>query len=168
MVKMLIRNSKRNENKKIIISANKKSKAMWEIINNSLNKKKKSKKTIVTKLKLSNNEVTKDNVTITNKFNEYFTNVGRSMAEKIPHTPHIIHSPRICNSIAFTETDCHEIDSIINKLSSKKSIIDNDIPTSFLKKAAPIVSPILSIVFNSCLKNGIYPNILKVAQVIPL
>ena len=40
MVKLMIKNSKRNENKRKILLSNKKSKAMWDVINNSLNKKK--------------------------------------------------------------------------------------------------------------------------------
>ena len=168
MVKQLIRNSKRNENKKKILLSNKKSKTMWEIINNSLNRKKKTNKPKIKKIKISATEVTTDNSKISNKFNEYFTNIGKSMAEKIPQIPNVIHSPRVSNSIMFSETTSQEIELIISKLNSKKAIINEDIPTRFLKISSPVVSHLLSHFFNSCLKRGIYPDILKLAQVIPI
>ncbi len=168
MVKQLIRNSKRNENKKKILLSNKKSKTMWEVINNSLNKKKKTKKPKIKKLKISATEITTDDEKISNNFNQYFTNIGKNMADKIPQIANTIHSPRVSNSIMFSETSSCEIEEIISKLNSKKAIINEDIPTKFLKIASPIVSPFLSTFFNSCLKRGIYPDILKIAQVIPI
>ena len=68
----------------------------------------------------------------------------------------------------FNETSPEEIDDIIKSFDSKKCIIDSDIPTRFLKIASPVVSPLLSLIFNACIRQGIYPDALKVAQVVPI
>ena len=44
----------------------------------------------------------------------------------------------------------------------------DDIPTKFLKMATTVLAPFLSVVFNKCMVKGVYPNSLKVAQVIPV
>ena len=90
------------------------------------------------------------------------------MGKKIPNVPNVIHSPRIPNTLVFTNTTSQEVEDIFNGLSPKKCIINADSPTKYVKIAAPIIAPILAIIFNSCLKNGIYPDALKIAQVIPV
>ena len=140
---------------------------MWEVINKSLNKKPKSSKSKITKLKVDSNIIT-DNKMMADVFNKYFVGIGKNMADKIPQIENTIYSKREVQSMLFNETSPDEIIDIIKSLSSKKCIIESDIPTRFLKVASPIISPILSNIFNACLQKGIYPDSLKVAQVIPV
>ena len=141
---------------------------MWEVINMSLKKTPKSSKPKISKLKLDSNEITTDNGKMANIFNEYFVGIGKNMAQKIQNVPNVIHSPRVSQSIIFTDTTSTEVEGIFEALSSKKCIINGDTPTKYLKIAAPIIAPILAIIFNDCLKHGIYPDILKIAQVVPI
>ena len=47
-------------------------------------------------------------------------------------------------------------------------VMFHDIPTKFLKMAKTVLAPFLSVVLNKCMVKGVYPNSLKVAQVIPV
>ena len=114
MVKRLITNSKRNVNKKKIYLSNNKSKAMWEVINTSLNKKPKSCRKKITKIKNDNNEIITDNKEIAEIFNKYFVGIGTDMANKIPNTPHEIYGPRMVNSLSFNKSNYLEVEQLIN------------------------------------------------------
>ena len=60
-------------------------KKSWTIIKEVINKRK-----IVTDLPSKfryNNKVIEDNLSISNRFNEYFTNIGKTLAGKIPVSP---------------------------------------------------------------------------------
>ena len=44
----------------------------------------------------------------------------------------------------------------------------DSINAKFLKISSPFIAPILSKIFNSMLKSGLYPDELKIAKVIPI
>ena len=58
--------------------------------------------------------------------------------------------------------------NIIKDLTPDKAPGYDDIPTKLIKAAAHSLSPCLTIVFNSCLESGHYPDKLKIMQVTPL
>ena len=61
-----------------------------------------------------------------------------------------------------------EVQILISKLDEKKAIRHGDIPTKFLKLSNSVVTPSLTHIFNRCMTEGIYPNYLKEAQIVPL
>jgi len=61
-----------------------------------------------------------------------------------------------------------EVQTLISKLDEKKAILHGDIPTKFLKLCNSIVTPFLIPIFNRCMTEGMYPNYLKEAQIVPL
>ena len=65
-------------------------------------------------------------------------------------------------------TDEYEIVEIIAELNSLKSPGHLDIPVVLLKKAKFLIAQYLADSFNECVVTGIYPDVLKIAQVIPL
>ena len=67
---------------------------------------------------------------------------------------------------SYTSED--EIIDIINKLNPSKAPRYDDIPTKLIKAAKFSLAPFLNNIFNSCLNNGLYPDELKIARVIPL
>ena len=105
---------------------------------------------------------------ISNEFNSYFSNIGKRMANKVPYTPHRILGNPATSSIRLYNSTANEVMKCIDNLSTKKANRANDIPTSFIKRAKLELSYYLSLIFNKCLKNGNYPNLLKIAQVIPI
>ena len=62
----------------------------------------------------------------------------------------------------------NEFENAINKLAATKASGIDKLPTKSLKMAAPIISESLAAIFNVSLKNGIFPNDLKVAKVSPV
>ena len=68
----------------------------------------------------------------------------------------------------MTPTTPEEISDLIQTLSLNKSTGPNSIPTSILKEIKNDVSIPLSAIINNSFENGISPNLLKSAQVIPV
>ena len=56
----------------------------------------------------------------------------------------------------------------IAKWKIKKATRTSDIETKFIKYANPVISKFVSDLFNFCLKEGVYPDSLKVTEVIPI
>jgi len=76
--------------------------------------------------------------------------------------------PRQANSIFLSPTTPEEILSLINGLDSKKSCGHDDIPVRTLKLSKYLLAPLLSNVMNECICDGVFPNNLKIAKVVPL
>jgi hypothetical protein len=148
--------------------AKNKSKTMWKIINDTLHFKKNKSKRNITKIKNSSGEYVCNSFDITNSFNSFFVNVGKSMAEKLPDCENTIHSPRVSKSFVLAETYGEEIHKLIDQLNENKSCREDDIPVRILKLSSPIICDFLAYIFNNCVSMGVYPSLLKIAKVIPL
>ena len=146
-------------------SANR-SKAIWSVINEILSKKK-TKNTIKT-IKNSSGCSLNEPFQIANAFNLYFAEIGKKLAADIPNTPHRIYSPRVLNSFQLFDTSTEEISKLITELNPRKGNRIGDIPTSMIKLSNQIISPILCDIYNTCMSQGCYPNVLKIAHVIPI
>ena len=90
------------------------------------------------------------------------------MASEIPNRPLEIGTTRMQSSFTLYESSPEEVSLIISKLNPKKAAIADCIPTKFLKIANNISAHYLSLLFNICANTGVYPNILKIAQVFPI
>ena len=58
-----------------------------------------------------------------------------------------------------------EVSSIIKEFSNGKS---SDIPVKIIKRASHILSPILSAYYNKWMKEGIFPDSLKIGRITPI
>ena len=76
--------------------------------------------------------------------------------------------PRQANSIFVSPTTPEEILTLINGLDSKKSCGHDDIPVRTLKLSKYLLAPLLSNVINESICDGVFPNNLKIAKVVPL
>ena len=72
------------------------------------------------------------------------------------------------HSFQIFETTSEEVSSLIKLLNPRKGNRINDIPTSVVKISNHIISPYLSNIFNNCITEGCYPDILKIAHVVPV
>ena len=109
-----------------------------------------------------------------NNICEYFCNHFSTIADKldadIPRTmtdPMDFMPDPVPDSFTLDPTTPEEIQTVINSFSDKPASV-NTIPVFIYKKIAPVISPILCIIFNESLTKGIFPSILKLAKVIPL
>ena len=59
-----------------------------------------------------------------------------------------------------------EVCLIIDRLKTKKAQRYTDVETKYIKYGKLIISPIISNLFNLCIETGVFPNCLKIAEVI--
>ena len=50
----------------------------------------------------------------------------------------------------------------------KKAVRENDVDNQFLKYSTRVISPYLSDFFNWCVEQGVFPNVLKIAEIVPI
>ena len=144
-----------------------KSKATWQVINDVIGKRKRKRKEI-NKINDADGRAISNKKLISNRFNSFFANVGKNMAAELPHQPLNICSESVQSSFALYDSDPIEVSELIEKLDPKKSSIRGSIPAKFLKISKDIVAPYISYLFNKCAESGVYPQVLKTAQVIPI
>ena len=71
---------------------------------------------------------------IANEFNNYFSEIGSRMAEKIPPPNGMPeHTTTLCSSFCLYDTSGEEVVRLIGNLSDGKAINENDIPTKIIK-----------------------------------
>ena len=70
--------------------------------------------------------------------------------------------------IYLNETNSEEISNVITNLKDSNSTDIYDLSTKFIKIAAPGISQNLTHIFNKSIQEGVFPNLYKVAKVVPL
>ena len=143
----------------------------WNYINLLLRKRKR-KPTLPQTIKVGGQTFTSPEK-ICDKMNQHFATIGEKLAAKsINHDQSKNHlnflGKRNLSSIVLQPTDAHEIVEIISSLNDHKSSGYLDIPIRIIKKAKFLIAEYLADSFNESLVPGIYPDVLKIAQVIPL
>lgn len=108
-----------------------------------------------------------------NFVNSYFANIGKQLAENILlNFPNANKPPSYIKSTLFSfvllETDTNEIKSVINNLKSDSAPGWDNIPTTFLKLATHILTPIICHLVNLCFKIGTFPYLLKQSIITPV
>ena len=108
-------------------------------------------------------------VEICEHFNELFINVGPTLSKNNPQQD--------CNASDFIErldhtlylfpTDAQELETIIKCLNNSSAGWD-DISPSVLKYVAPHISKVSVLLINSSFQEGVFPDELKIARVVPL
>ena len=120
---------------------------------------------------LNVNKINTNPVDIANCFNDYFSNIGSKLAEKIfPSKFHHLHYLKCSNpvSIFIKSTSTIEILNLISTLNNNKSSGPFSIPTDIFKMTGNIMASPLTEIINLSFSTGIYPNNLKIAKIIPV
>ena len=147
------------------------SKRLWRTINN-VTKGHNDKSTIIDCIKIDNIQVS-DNKQISNEFGKYFSTIGERVATKGGNSNNDIHQylnkiPRNNTSVFLTPCNPTELTKLIDKLPNKLSSGYDDISNKLLKEIFPdICDPLLN-TFNDSLSQGIFPDAMKQADVVPL
>ena len=120
---------------------------------------------------INGKEITEAN-NIANKFCEYFTNIGPSLAKNINMPKNIkvedfLTSTRNC-TFQFYKTDDSSILKIINELPNKTSTGFDDFSMRLIRLIKSEIIPSLTSIFNQLLHTGIFPDKLKIAKVSPI
>ena len=132
-----------------------------------VNKKSNSQMTI--KKLIYNNRCYMGKASIAHQLNNYYINVGRNLAAKIPQTysnPTHYITQSFQTSFMFQGICMEEVhDAILNINLNKSSI---GIPQRCLKLAVNHISEPLALIFTDSLLKGVVPDVLKVSKVTPV
>ena len=123
-----------------------------------------------TEFKLGDGSLTSDMKLICNKFNDFFVNIGPSLSKNIP-----VHNTmpidyimnKAIHSLYLEPVNENEIKKVTSSLKSNTHGYDM-IGSAVLKWCVDCISELLSCVCNMSLQEGIFPDELKIANVIPL
>ena len=114
-----------------------------------------------------------DGKQIADEMGHFFSTIGATYAKKIPEPNISIKEylnviPRNPKNIFFTPTSCNKVRSLISKLPNKKSSGFHNIDNILLKSLKDTISEKLASLFNQSMANGIFPEQMKLAEVVPL
>ena len=157
LLKKLIRKSKKTYYKAFFTENANNIRKTWKQLNNILNKNNK------------NQQISQ--LSIANKFNSYFTNVAFELNKNIPKSNNVfqdyLKNPNE-HSFYVNETNPHEISLIIDDLRDSNAADIYDVTSKFVKLGSSSITKNLTILFNQSINGDIYPELFKVAKVIPL
>jgi len=142
----------------------------WEVLR-SITKNTNDKSYISKTFQLDNNSIN-DPDNIANAFCDYFSKIGPKLSKEITksnktYTQYMNLVPPE-NSMFFIPTDPQEITTIIKLLAPKKSTGMDNISSWLLKELNSVINVPLSILINKSMQQGIFPDKLKIAKIIPI
>ena len=122
-------------------------KKTWDTIKSLLNKPKQDS-VAPDKIKVNSQTISNEKE-IASRFNNYFTDIGKNLADKIDTSnkhpfDHYLHSPSI-SKFQFKQTNPNEIISVINNLPMKTSSGHDKISCIILKEIKDIIAQPLSL-----------------------
>ena len=163
----LIRTAERQHFDKIFKENKQNLRNTWKIIKDVIKQTNNNK--ITNKFHINNNVTSEPNI-IANSFNNFFTNVGKNLAGKIPLSKiNPLHYMKNTNlrSFALNHVNTDEIKNIIKML--KKSTIGPDGINSNILKVSyeSLLNPLVYSV-NLSFNQGIFPDELKLAHITPV
>ena len=144
---------------------------LWKLINKITNKTR-NKHSIIEKIKIDEILIERPKE-ISNALADYFANIGNKLSNKLQPPKHSLESyinkiPTCPSTMFASPTTPTEINNLINSLSNKHSSGYDNISNHMLKWLRPVISVPLSIIFNQSIKHGVFPDLMKVAEIVPL
>lgn len=144
-------------------------KTTWKLINEVINIRKK-KSFYPTSFNINNNMIS-DPKKIADEFCQYFTNVGTSLANKILPSSHSFESflkPAVLETIFLRPTHESELREICMSFKNGRVSGYDNIPMHTIKNVFEFISKPLTHIINKSLENGVFPDSLKIAKIIPI
>ena len=164
--------AKRNYYENLIKSNNRNPSQIWSVIKEIIECKKSSKKSkLPSALLIENQMMNTDSHVFLDKLCEYFTNIGTNLANNIPQTNNnsFKNFTSSCEqSFALQEICEKDVISCIDNVKSDAAPGSDKILSKFTKLSICILAPLLTKLFNRCIKQEIFPDPFKLAFVIPI
>ena len=138
--------------------------SIWKGIRQIVNINNTSKKDIM----LLNNKGKKvtDPRKIAKLFNDHYASVGRNIDKKKFHD--YLRNIHVSKSFFLNPASPQEIFDIILSYDTKKALGPNSIPIYILKISNNSLSNVLAEIINLAFKTGIFPDLCKLAKIIPI
>ena len=140
----------------------------WSILKNIIGKHK--QKDIQKVFRLNDGSTTDNKKIISDKFNDFFINVGPTLANAIPKinkTPLYCMKNKILESMYVEPVTLDEVTKLLENLKNSACGYD-DLSTKFIKLSLEFIAAPLTHICNQSLQEGIFTQQLKIANVIPL
>ena len=168
LVNIALRHAKAEYYRNKIAQQNNNPKEAWKTINDLLGRS--SNETIVNELKINDSKIT-SNEEITNAFNEYFTNIGPSLANSIDESntsfKTFVKSAE-SKMDRFRLVSVGKVVKLLKGLSNCKAAGLDKISGKILKVAANTIAPSLTHIFNHGLISNCFPYEWKMARLVPI
>ncbi|XP_028407966.1 uncharacterized protein LOC114530582 [Dendronephthya gigantea] len=165
----ILRTAKRLYYEKKLESNKANIKATWKVINEVINKKRRS--TSLPSTFIDNNSNVTNPLDIANRFCDYFTNIGPNLSKNIPsstQSPTCYLSGNFANPLFLNCADESEIIEIVRSLRSGIAGGYDNIPMWSLKDSIDLISQPLTHIVNLSIQSGIVPDQMKFARVLPI
>ena len=110
---------------------------------------------------------------IAENFGKFYSTVRQNLSATIPagekNIDHYLSQiPRSGKSVVMRHTNQSEVENLIKSLPNKMSSGHDEINNVMLKSLCSAISYLLQLVFNQSIATGIFPDKMKIAEVIPL
>ena len=165
-VNTIIKAAKENYYKTKITSNSSDPRKMWDTINTLLGK---NKPKLPLSFNVNGNSIT-DPYNVATSFNDYFSNIGNTLARNIQDTQYSYKS-YLPQSFPFSfflkPVTLDEIISIIHNMKISSPGHD-DISMNIIKECCDTIAPFLVFIINKSFREGIFPDHLQLARIIPI
>ena len=145
-------------------------KKTWNQINEILSKKKKTAD--LPKYFFDGNKTLTENTDIANCFNNFFCNIGPTLANTIISPSNKSYTDymkqNITSSFSFDCVTPEHVSKLIRKLKSKSSSGHDGLSSIQLKYISDDIITVLTHIINQSLCTGIFPSTLKIAKITPI
>lgn len=163
-LRLTIKTARIQSNQKLISGAPNKIKAIWNVVKKETGNNKKS-----INMKISHDDkIIDDPVSVVNLMNNYFTSSSSSLCQStVTVKQPLVHFNHSHTFFAFPATQ-DEIINIVKRMKNSHSVDHDGLSSSILKQISSSIAAILAELFNESLSHGLFPNVFKIARVVPI
>ena len=161
----------KNEHWVTLFQNAKDSKQTWALMNKAMQRE--QEQTGIKEMQGDDGMVTTDKKEISNIVNEFFANVGEETAKKIPYTQKEplsylegVRSDKFAEK--FLMVDQEQVEKTIKSLKPKHNDMDNSISMKIIRECKDVLSHTLTLLLNESIEKNVFPEVLKIAEVVPL
>ena len=167
LVKLLIKSGKEEFVKETLDETSGNPRKFWRTINNTTGLGKNKAKDISIEIRTTDGETLKD-FDAAEHINNYYINIGPSLATKFPNTWQLDDNIRHNESFSFENTNEYEILKLVKDIKLSKSSAYCEISTRLFKDAFEVLTPELVHLYNMCIQAGTFPTLWGYAEVSPI
>ena len=122
---------------------------------------------------MKDNVLIEDKEKISNSFNDYFSNIGSELVNNMPPCPKDkafsdYLKSKNSHNMFFTPISESDLITAVSSLKDNKSQEHDGIDALVVKKCINLIAFPLCHIYNASIEQGIFPNDLKIAKVIPI
>ena len=170
IIKKLLRNAKFSYYNTMFLKYKNDSRKSWKLINtligNSTSKDRITNIFTVNGVDVSNESVIAEN------FNSFFSEIGKRQADSIPtfpnnHFARYLNNP-VTSEFVFQTINVNDVLKVLSSFKPKSSAGDDNLSLKVLKLLKHKLASPLATLINQSLHQGLFPEALKLAKVIPL